>query len=326
MSLVVIALFFTVSFVVTTSFVVTYWYLRQRFSPDMPLSRVRLEPGEDDEAIEAASAGIFKRDELSSISVWHHLLTKFHFIAILRRNLEQAGTTWTVGRMTLAMMFSAMLVFSLTWETPLVPTWLVVLLVPAASMVPYAWILRMRDARFRKFREVFPDALDTMSRALRAGSPVAGSLQSVAEETAEPVASELRRVMAEQTLGMSLDRALDNLATRMPTTEVSLFVTALQIHSRTGGRLGDVMSRLSESIRESVALEGEIRAVAAHGKLTGAILTVLPIVIVAMMTFVSPGYIRSLLDHPIGKDLIAAAVACLVLAHFVIRKLVQIEL
>lgn len=326
MSLVVIILFFVVSFSVTATFVLTFWYLRQRFSPDISPSRVRLEPGEDDEAIEKASAGIFKRDELSSISVWHEILTRLDVMNILRRNLDQAGLTWSVGRTTLGMLFCATLAFSLIWDSPYVPSWLALVLVPAASMLPYLFILKKRQMRFLKFREAFPDALDTFARALRAGSPVAGGLQAVAEETAEPVASELRRVMAEHALGMPLDRALDNLSTRVPSQEVSLFVTALQIHSRTGGRLGDVMSRLSESIRESVALEGEIRAIAAHGKLTGAILTVLPIAIVAMMMMVSPGYIRTLVDHPIGKDLIAIAITCLVAAHFVIRKLVQIEI
>jgi tight adherence protein B len=108
--------------------------------------------------------------------------------------------------------------------------------------------------------------------------------------------------------------------------EVNLFGAAVLLHSRTGGKLGEVISALAESMRESLALHGEVRALSAHGKLTGVILTVLPVGIAAVMFFVNPDYMLVLLNHPWGKDLIAAAVGCLVLAHFLIRKLVDIQL
>jgi tight adherence protein B len=106
---------------------------------------------------------------------------------------------------------------------------------------------------------------------------------------------------------------------------VNLFTAAVQLHARTGGKLSEVLSSLAENMREAISLQGEVRALAAHGKLTGLILTILPIAIAGMMMWVSPGYMQVLYNYPQGKNLITAAVVCLVLAHLVIRKIVDIK-
>jgi tight adherence protein B len=125
---------------------------------------------------------------------------------------------------------------------------------------------------------------------------------------------------------MGWQRALENLAHRVPLLEVNLFIAAVVLHSRTGGKLSEVIAGLSENMRESIALQGEVRALAAHGKLTGLILTILPVGIAGMMLWVSPNYMMVLYNSPYGKDMIAAAVGCLVLGHFVIRKIVDIKI
>ena len=175
-------------------------------------------------------------------------------------------------------------------------------------------------------REAFPDVLDSLARALRAGYPVSASLELVAGEAQEPVATEIRRVAVEANLGMGWQRALENFSQRVPLLEVNLFASAVTLHSRTGGRLSEVMSDLATTMREGLALQGEVRALAAHGKLTGAILSILPIGIAGMMLAVSPNYMLVLYTHPYGKTLIALAILCLVLAHFIIRKLVDIKI
>jgi len=147
----------------------------------------------------------------------------------------------------------------------------------------------------------------------------------IVAETLPPVSMEMRKTSTEANLGMGWARALDNLGQRMPMLEVHLFTSAVQLHSRTGGKLSEVLSGLAENMREAIALQGEVRSLAAHGKLTGAILTILPIGIAVMMMIVSPGYMQVLINHPWGKSLITAAIVCLVLAHLVIRKLVDIK-
>jgi tight adherence protein B len=150
-------------------------------------------------------------------------------------------------------------------------------------------------------------------------------MDMIATETLPPVSVEMRKTSAEANLGMGWTRALDNLGQRVPVLEVNLFIAAVQLHARTGGKLSEVLSGLAENMREALALQGEVRSLAAHGKLTGLILTILPIAIAIMMMIVSPGYMDVLFNHPWGKNLITAAVVMLILAHFVIRKIVDIK-
>lgn len=269
---------------------------------------------------------IFKTDEVSSISFWDGLLKRLNVTALIATRVQQAELNWSPGRVTLAMLLCGTIAMAIVWQAPMIPTWSSFLAVPAAVLAPYWYILVLRKRRFDRFKNLFPDALDSLARALRSGATVSGALDIVAREAEGPVATEIRKTFVEVNLGVSWERALKNLAERMPLSEVSLFVAALQIHSRTGGRLGDVMNRLSESMREQNSLIGEVRSIAAHGRLTGLVLTLVPIAIACLMMVVSPSYIAVLFNHPYGKHLIAAAGVCLVLAHFVIQKLVDIEL
>lgn len=266
---------------------------------------------------------LFRNERLSTLNFWDSLLARFDFVDILEARIGQAELDWSVGRVTLAMLLSGTVVLLILLN--FVPAWGAVLGGMLAAFAPYGYILRKRDKRFHKFRENFPDVLDSLARALRAGYPLSASMDMIAAETLPPVSVEMRKTSAEANLGMGWPRALDNLCDRMPLLEVNLFVAAVQLHARTGGRLSEVLTGLAENMREAIALQGEVRALAAHGKLTGTILSVLPLLIAGMMMFVSPGYMQILFNHPYGKDLIMAAVACLVLAHFVIRKIVDIK-
>jgi tight adherence protein B len=279
--------------------------------------------GEPEAALDEDSP-LFRNQRLSTLNFWDSLLARFDFVEILRARLTQAELDWSVGRVTLVMLLSATVSFLLCWK--FLPGWAALLVAGAVGFAPYAYILRQRTKRFERFREGFPDVLDSLARALRAGYPLATAMESVAAETTPVVAVEIRRTSAEANLGMGWPRALENLGRRLPLLEVNLFSAAVQLHSRTGGKLSEVMAQLAENMRETLSLRGEVRALAAHGKLTGLILTILPIGIAIMMMFVSPDYMMILWNHPLGKDLIAAAVGCLVLAHVVIRKIVDIEI
>lgn len=266
---------------------------------------------------------LFRSDRLSSVNFWDSVLTRFDFVEILKARLSEAELDWSVGRVTLAMLLGATIAFLLFWK--IVPVWAALAVAAAVAFAPYGYILGRRTKRFERFREGFPDVLDSLARALRAGYPFSAAMDTVVAESTPTVAMEIRRTSAEANLGMGWSRALENLGQRMPILEVNLFAAAVQLHSRTGGKLGEVMASLAENMRETQSLRGEVRALAAHGKLTGLILTVLPIGIAVMMMFVSPGYMMILYNHPWGKNLIALAIGCLVLAHFVIRKIVNIQ-
>lgn len=267
---------------------------------------------------------LFRSERLSTLNFWDSLLARFDVAEILKVHLMQAELNWSVGRVTLAMLLSATVSFLIFWKV--FPVWASLLAAGGVGFAPYGYILRVRRQRFERFREGFPDVLDSLARALRAGYPLSTAMDSVAAESTPIVAIEIRRTSAEANLGMGWSRALENMGRRLPLLEVNLFSSAVQLHARTGGKLSEVMAQLAENMRETLSLRGEVRALAAHGKLTGLILTILPVAISIMMMYVSPDYMMILYNHPMGKNLIVAALGCLVLAHFVISKIVDIEI
>jgi len=275
-------------------------------------------------ASDGPESGLFLNDRLSSFNFWDNLLARFDFIEILKARMAQAELAWSVGRVTALMLFSGAIAGLLLMR--LLPIWAAFAGAIATAFLPYGYILRAREKRFRAFREAFPDVLDSMARALRAGYALPAAVDMVANDAPEPISTELKKASAEANLGMGWDRALENLARRIPVLEVNIFISAVVLHSRTGGKLGEVLAGVAENMREAISLQGEVRALAAHGKLTGAILTVLPLIIALMMTIFSPGYMQTLFDHPMGKTLIAGAIGCLVLAQLVIRKIVDIKI
>jgi tight adherence protein B len=267
---------------------------------------------------------LFRNDRLSSLSFWDNLLARFDFIEILNARMAQAQLEWSVGRVTALMLFCGTAAGLLLLR--IVPVWGALAGAIAVAFLPYGYILRAREKRFRAFRDAFPDVLDSMARALRAGYPLPAAVDMVAADSPEPIASELKKASAEANLGMGWSRALENLARRIPILEVNVFISAVVLHSRTGGKLGEVLTGVAENMREAISLQGEVRALAAHGKLTGVILTILPLGIAGMMMIFSPGYMMTLFNHPYGKTLIAGAIGCLVLAQLVIRKIVDIKI
>jgi tight adherence protein B len=272
------------------------------------------------------SPRLLKEESLSSISPWARVLERSDFVRIMHRHLLQAGLTWSVGRITLLMLLASSVALGITMQFDWVPGWAGLLIAIAVGALPYLYILRCRAKRFRQFEENFPDALDSLARSLRAGHPFAAAMEIVAGECEQPVAAEMHQTAVEGNLGTSWEQALSNLVERMPLLEVSMFASAVQLQNRTGGKLNEVLATLAENMRESVSLKGEVRALAAHGKLTGTVLTVLPIVIAAVMAVVNPSYLGILIHYPDGKYLIFAAVVCLVLARFVIRRIVDIKI
>jgi len=272
------------------------------------------------------SPRVLKDESLSSISIWAKLLERSDFVKIMRRHLQQADLGWSVGRVTMLMLLSASVALAIAMRLDKIPGIVAVLIALLVGSLPYLYIVRRRAKRFRLFEENFPDALDSLARALRAGHPFASGMEIVAQESEPPVSSELRKAAVEANLGASWEEALANLAERMPLLEVSMFASAVQMQTRTGGKLNEVLVKLAENMREATSLRGEVRALAAHGKLTGTVLTVLPIAIALMMMVVNPSYLTILVYHPYGKYLISGAIVCLVLAHIVIRRIVDIKI
>ncbi len=318
LSVITILVTFVATFLAATIAVVMAWMVIQRRSGQQADWAAELS--------NPAGSPLLKSDVLSTVSVMATLLAHFDFVQGMKARLAEANLKWSVGRLTAMMLLSGAVALAALAGVKWLPGWVTLGAGCGGGYLPYAYVLRKRASRLRQFEEQLPEALDFLARALRAGHPFAASMEMLADESLPPLSSEMRKAFEERQLGLSWEQALQNLAQRMPLIDVGFFAAAVQLQSRTGGKLGEVLGRLAETMRERFALRGEIRAIATHGRLTGLVLTFIPVVVVVVMAVVNPDYLGILIANPLGKNLILAAAACLVLAHLVIRKIVNIKL
>ncbi|MCU0247613.1 MAG: type II secretion system F family protein [Bryobacter sp.] len=273
-----------------------------------------------------ATPTLLKEETVSSISLWAELLEQFDFTARARKLLDEAELDWSVGRLTLMMLLSGASTLVVASRLSFVPPLAAVAVGITGAFLPWFRLQYRRGKRLRRFQQLFPDALDSLSRALRAGHPLAGAMELVAAETPAPVGGEFRRALEEWRLGRGWEQALEKMAHRVPTLNVALFVAAVKLQSKTGGKLNEILFKLSEEMREAQSLEDEIRALAAHGRMTGTVLTIMPIAIGAMMMTVNPNFLAILFGYEHGKLLLAGAGVCIILAHLWIQRILDIKL
>jgi tight adherence protein B len=191
--------------------------------------------------------------------------------------------------------------------------------------VPYAYASHMRSKRFQRFEEKFPEAIDTLSRAVRAGHAFTTALEMIGAEVAEPVAGEFRQLFEEQKFGLPVRDALLNLAERIPLVDVKFFVTAVMLQRETGGNLAEILDNLSYVIRERFKILRQVRVHTAQGRLTMMLLMALPPAIVVIMLSINPGFIRPLFTDPLGHALIVGGISLQTMGYFVIRRIIRIQ-
>jgi tight adherence protein B len=198
-------------------------------------------------------------------------------------------------------------------------------LAAALGSLPYGYISRLRNKRLETFESQFPDALDFFSRAVRAGHAFSVSLELMASEAPEPIRTEFRRVAAEHQLGAPLDTALDGLMERVPLVDTRFFVSAVLLQRETGGNLSEMLENLAAVIRERFQLKGKVRAASAHGRMTAGALTVIPVVLLALLTFTRPGYLKPMAEDHEGRIALLGALVGQISGYFVMKKIVNIK-
>jgi tight adherence protein B len=237
--------------------------------------------------------------------------------------IDQSGLQWTVGRMV----FSTLVIICLGavlgnwWIAPGFLAWLPGL---ALGATPYVFLLKKRELRFRRMTEQLPAAIDLMSGGLRAGLALASTVETVAEETDEPLRSEFRRAAVEQSFGLPFRDAMLNLKSRVPVPDLHFLIAAILVQKETGGNLAQILDKTSHVIRERVRVAGEMRIRTAQGRLTGWILCTLPFVIFAGMNVLHPGYGKVLFEDPRGQTMVTYAGILMGIGIVVIRRIVQI--
>jgi tight adherence protein B len=191
--------------------------------------------------------------------------------------------------------------------------------------LPFVFLRIKRTRRLRKFEEAFPEALDLMARALKAGHAFATGLKMVADEMEEPVGPEFRKTFDEQNFGLPLKDALSNLTVRIPLLDVRFFSTAVLIQRETGGNLSEILENLAHVVRERFKILRQVRVYTAHGRLTGYVLLALPVFLAIALSFINPDHMQLLFREPIGHLLLAATVVMQTVGYFWIRQVVKIE-
>jgi tight adherence protein B len=305
--------------------------LMDQRSAQARLLRERLATVQEAAARQPSEELALLRDEmLSRIPALDNLLRRSSRISNLQPFLEQANLKIRAGNILVLCMVSAVLLGALGFlMAGSLPSNQASLFAAAGlvlgAFVPYSYASYRRTKRFQKFEELFPEAIDTLARAVRAGHAFTTALELIASELSEPVASEFRKLFEEQKFGLPVRDALMNLTERMPLVDVKFFVTAVMLQRETGGNLAEILDNLSYVIRERFKIMRQVRVYTAQGRLTMMLLMGLPPVIVLTMLLTSPAFIRPLFSDPIGHTLVVAGIVLQTLGYFVIRKIIQIQ-
>jgi tight adherence protein B len=266
-----------------------------------------------------------KDASLSSIPWLNAKLLRFQLAPYLHGLLKQANVKWSAGRLLVVTAACFVIpAFAIYNQFGTILGALAAGLLVA--VMPFCWIFFMRTRRFDRFQQNLPEALDLMVSALRAGHSLIAAMGLVARECADPVGGEFRACFDEQNYGLELKAALDNMLNRMPLQDLKITATAIMIQKESGGNLAEVLDKTAHVIRERFRLKREVQVHTAQGRLTGWILSLLPIALGTALYFVNPDMMSILWHKPIGIKLIWTAVGMTILGGLVIRHIVNIDM
>ena len=191
--------------------------------------------------------------------------------------------------------------------------------------LPYGYLRYRKNARMKRFEEQFPEALDLLSRAIRAGHAFQTAMGMCADELPAPVGVEFKKSFEQQNFGLPLQEALNSLAERVPIMDVKFFVTAVQIQRETGGNLAEILDNLAHVVRERFKILRQVRVHTAHGRFTGYVLLGLPAFLAVALMFISPDHMRTLFTVKMGQMMIMGAIVMQTIGFIWIKQVIKIE-
>lgn len=238
--------------------------------------------------------------------------------------LVEAGMQWNVGTYLLACFVAGAAGAVVGWKV-LHLLAAAVVLGSIGALAPYVFVRFKRSKRLQKFEEQFPEAMDLISRALRAGHAFTTGLGMVADEIPAPVGPEFRRLYDEQNFGMSLQEAMRAMAARVPVLDAKFFVTAVLTQRESGGNLSEVLDNLASVMRDRFKLKRQVRVISAHGRISAWVLSCLPPALAAILFTISPQFMSTLVTDPWGLRLILVAGVLQVIGTIIIARMVKLE-
>jgi tight adherence protein B len=314
-------------FITGTALVVGAYYAYKSF-PQYLVER-RIQQRMDDVArhFEPEQSDTFKiiKDQAEGVlPALDKMATETSYGVSIARLIEQAGSNKGVSTVLLtSFVFGIALAFAVTaflrqpWG--LLPSFL------AGASVPFLVLMRKRTVRYRRFEEQFPEALDLLSRAIKAGHAFTTAMGMVADEAADPIGPEFKKTFDEQNFGLPLKDALNNLATRMPSLDVRFFATAVLIQRETGGNLSEILDNLAYVVRERFKILRQVRVYTAHGRMTGWVLLALPAALACALMVINPAHMNLLFTERMGRMMLMGTVVMQTIGYVWIRKIVTIE-
>jgi tight adherence protein B len=265
-----------------------------------------------------------KSDDLSAMPWLNATLLKIDVAPRLRALMSQATVKWTTGSLLLMSLVSfAVPAFLIHRGTSSIVFALLSGLV--CSSLPIAYVFMKRHQRFKKFEQGLPDALELMVGALRVGHSLGAAMSLVARECPEPIRGEFRICFDEQNFGLELRASLENLTARVPLQDLKIAITAILIQKESGGNLAEVLDKTAYVIRQRFRLRRQVMVHTAQGRMTGWILSILPLGLGVVLYFLSPATTSLLWKTPLGVKLLYGAAGSLVVGSLIIQKIVHME-
>jgi tight adherence protein B len=270
------------------------------------------------------AVSITKKRVLSSSPLLLKLLATTPHVAALDRLLLQSGKEWSVAKfLAISLAAAAASVLVAAWFA--IPMGIQLAIAPIVGLLPLQLVIRARNKRISRIEVQLPEALDLISRALRAGHAFPTALKMVGDEMKDPLAGEFAVAFDEVNFGVSMPDALMNLATRIPSTDLRYFVIAVLIQRDTGGNLSELLESISTIIRDRIKLLGQVRVLSAEGKLSAWILSLLPFGAAGMIQLSNPKFLEVLYTDPIGLKMIYGALFMMFLGVLAMRKIIKIR-
>ena len=303
-----------------------YLVVQNRLSWQSRAIKKRLDDLSGDAAPTSEAVSILRqKDKMSNIPFMDRLLQKVSLGEYLKKLIIQSGTHANPGTIILSMGSLGMLAF-LICHFVTRNFLLSAVVAPGPAALPYLYLVYRRSKRLSEFEEQMPEALDMIVNALRSGFTFELSLKMVAQELPDPLAYEFAIVFEEQHLGVPLSDALAALRERVPSDDLDLLIVTLVLHRRTGGNLAEVLEKTAGTIRERFRLKREIHTKTAHGRFSGFVLILMPVVMIGILLTMAPEYFLLLIRDKVGQYLLATAVAMQIIGIWVIKRIVNIRL
>jgi tight adherence protein B len=279
------------------------------------------------EQVELPTGALLMEADGVNLSPMERVFADLDFGKKLNSMIQQAGLDWSSTKFLVSSLVCAVIGALLSIRFPVLISMGVSALAMACVffLLPYFYVARTHSKRMAKLESQFPDALEFLSRSMRAGHAFTISLEMLGEELPEPLGQEFRTLFNEQNLGASMDVALQNMCQRVPLLDMRFFSSSVMLQKQTGGNLSEILTRLADVIRDRFRLKGQVKAASAHGRLTATILMCMPIATMFGLLLVAPGYLQGMAKDKDGQYLIGGAIFAQFLGNYFIRRIINIK-